>query len=70
MIRATSRWPWIGALALGCCCLGGCGGNPNEAEYMKDAPPAKQAEPESVANRRERTKSVVTAPAKGSRTKR
>jgi hypothetical protein len=45
--------------------LPGCGGNSNEAEFLRTAPPTKPAEPESVASRRERTKSVPGASLKG-----
>jgi hypothetical protein len=40
--------------------LSGCGGNPNEAEFFKSAPPGVPSEfpNESVAQRKERTRAV------------
>jgi hypothetical protein len=68
MSEFLSRRLVVGKAITGFCvalALPGCGGNPNEAEYLRTAPPGKPAEPESVASRRERTKNVPAAPAKG-----
>jgi hypothetical protein len=50
--------------------IAGCGGNSNEAEYLRNTSPGTPAEPESVASRRERTKAVPQTPEKGSAPKR
>jgi hypothetical protein len=68
MMKPESHPNHAFAMMIGLClavAAPGCGGNPNEAEYLRTAPPGKQAEPESVASRRERTKVVPSAPAKG-----
>jgi hypothetical protein len=67
MLRATSSWRWLPVcvvlLTIG---LNGCGGsNSNEVEYLRNTSPGTPAEPESVASRRERTKSKSSMPAKG-----
>jgi hypothetical protein len=63
----------IRAIAI-CLCLGGliggCGGNTNETEYLRNTPPGGTAEPESVASRRERTKAAPKTPEKGTAAKR
>ena len=46
-------------------CVSGCGGNSNEAEYLRTTSPGTPAEPESVSSRRERTKAVSKVPEKG-----
>jgi hypothetical protein len=68
MLRPTSK------LVLGCAVAlslaAGCGGNPNEAEYLRTTSPGTPAPPESVASRRERTKNVPKTPVVGSKAKR
>lgn len=51
------------------CLLGGCGGNSNEAEYLRTTSPGTPAEPESVASRRDRTKVAPTKAGKGAKSK-
>jgi hypothetical protein len=48
-------------LAAGGLALAGCGGNPNEREYLQTAPPGKppdDPEDQKVSHRRERTRNV------------
>ncbi len=48
-------------IACGCCLGGfmsGCGGNPNEADYLQSSKLNSRAEPESVASRKARTAGV------------
>jgi hypothetical protein len=52
------------------CSLSGCGGNSNEAEYLRTTSPGARAEEESVASRRERTKAVPKTPEKTATAKR
>jgi hypothetical protein len=68
MRQFLSRWLLVSKVVIGLCvalALPGCGGNSNDAEFLRTTTPTKPAEPESVASRRERTKTVPAAPAKG-----
>jgi ABC-type Fe3+-hydroxamate transport system substrate-binding protein len=70
MTELISRRYLVGAAVVGLClllALSGCSGNSNEAEYLQNTSPGAPAEPESVASRRERTKSVPKTPPKGKR---
>jgi hypothetical protein len=62
MTRLTSKLLLACLIALGCGLGGavsGCGGNSNEAEYLRTTSPGTPAEPESVASRRARTAAPV-----------
>jgi hypothetical protein len=68
MSELLSRRLLVCKLLTGLCvalALPGCGGNSNDTEFLRTTTPTKPAEPESVASRRERTKTVPAAPAKG-----
>jgi hypothetical protein len=68
MSEHSSRRLFVGRILTGFCAglaLSGCGGNSNEAEYLRNTSPGTPAQPESVASRRERTKNNPSVPAKG-----
>jgi len=51
-------FPALACLGLFCVTLAspGCGGNDNESEFLRTAPPGVPADPEKVADRRSRTR--------------
>jgi hypothetical protein len=68
MSELLSRRLLIGKVLTGfgvALALPGCSGNSNDADFLRTTTPTKPAEPEAVASRRERTKTVPAAPAKG-----
>ncbi len=62
MVRFTTKLVLAGVIAAGFGLAGlasGCGGNSNEAEYLRTTSPGTPAEPESVAARKARTSNPV-----------